>query len=288
MQTGCRARHLAHRPAHPTEHREYCCQPVRLRSPEALHRCATGQNASNATINRELSVIRRGFSLAYGSDPPLVARVPYIEKLEEQNVREGFVEPDQYLKLREALPKRLQCLLVVGYHVGCRKGELLKVCRDQIDLRHGEIRLTEGQTKGKKARTLPIYGEMRPWLEMQLAELEHWWPSCRWVFHHNGRRLDPHLSGWRECCKKVGLPALMFHDLRRSAVKHGAGWHSSKGRDADQRPQDRSRLPTLRYRDASGSAARRSEDGAILGSAEIGHRIGHTSRGATGSYLGSC
>jgi len=37
------------------------------------------EGASAATINRELNVVRRGYSLAYRADPPLIARAPHRE-----------------------------------------------------------------------------------------------------------------------------------------------------------------------------------------------------------------
>src|ERR1700674_1706746 len=45
------------------------------------------EGAANATINRELAIVRRAFSLAFENDPPKVARVPHIASLEENNVR---------------------------------------------------------------------------------------------------------------------------------------------------------------------------------------------------------
>jgi integrase len=54
----------------------------------------------------------------------------------------------------------VKALYVCGYHVGAREGELLKIQWSQVDLDASVIRLTGGQTKGKKARSLPIYGEM--------------------------------------------------------------------------------------------------------------------------------
>ena len=52
--------------------------------------------ASDATINRELSIIRRGFKLGEREDPPLVRRVPHIIKLDEDNARQGFIQDGQY------------------------------------------------------------------------------------------------------------------------------------------------------------------------------------------------
>ena len=79
------------------------------------------------------------------------------------------------------------------------------------------IRLTTSQTKGKKARTLPIYGDMERWLEKQLESAN----GSPWVFH--GARNKPvstKLYGWAEACERVGLAGLIFHDLRRSAVRN--------------------------------------------------------------------
>ena len=77
--------------------------------------------------HRELSIIRRGFTLAKQSEPPVVHRVPYMPKLEEDNVRQGFLEPDQYEKVLVELPQRLTAPLICACHVGTRKGELRKV-----------------------------------------------------------------------------------------------------------------------------------------------------------------
>jgi integrase len=178
------------------------------------------EGARNATINRELSIVRRGFRLAAQSDPPKVAYVPHIPKLEENNIRESFLEYDQYLALREALPVHLRCLFVVGYHLGCRLGELRSLRRDQVHLDAGEIQLDASQTKTKRPRVLPIYGDMEFWLRWQLEDLQQNWPECPWLFHYQGRRIGGHLKGWKQACQQVGLAGLLFHDLRRTAIRN--------------------------------------------------------------------
>lgn len=176
--------------------------------------------ASDATINRELAILQRGFSLATQCDPPLITRAPHITKLAVDNARFGFIENAQYLKLREALPDHLKCLLVVGYNVGMRLGELRKLEWSQVDLKAQEIRIKTAQAKGKRPRTIPIIGEMNEWLEMQRAQHVEKYASCPLVFHWHGRPIGAHLKGWRAACKSAGLPALLFHDLRRSAVRN--------------------------------------------------------------------
>ena len=175
------------------------------------------ESASDATINREMAVVRRGFSLALREDPPLVRRVPYIPKLQEDNVRQGFIEQGQYLSLRNAVPDHLKTLLVVGYHCGNRLGELRKLCWNQVDLEARQIRIQGTQAKAKRPRTLPIYGDMAEWLQWQAKQRV---TECDLVFHWNGKPLGSHLKGWDKACAAAGLAGLHFHDLRRSAVRN--------------------------------------------------------------------
>jgi hypothetical protein len=80
------------------------------------------------------------------------------------------------------------------------------------------IRLSVAQTKGKKARTLPVYGDMERWLKHQKETCLDGRP---WVFHGSmNRPVDNHLNGWVDVCKRAGLDGLLFHDLRRSAVRN--------------------------------------------------------------------
>lgn len=174
--------------------------------------------ASDTTINRELSIVRRGFTLGLREDPPLVRHQVNIPKLEEDNVRQGFLEQEQYEKLLEEMPANLKALYVCGYHTGARKNELRRIQWTQVDSESSVIRLAVSQTKGKKARVLPIYGDMSRWLESQRESAPAGNP---WVFH--GERNHPisnHLNGWVEACERAGLAGLLFHDLRRSAVRN--------------------------------------------------------------------
>jgi hypothetical protein len=55
------------------------------------------EGAANGTINRELAVLQRMFTLAREeSDPPRVRHIPYFPRLKESNPRTGFVQAGQY------------------------------------------------------------------------------------------------------------------------------------------------------------------------------------------------
>jgi integrase len=178
------------------------------------------EGASNASINRELAIVKRAFHLGAASDPPRVARVPSITMLEENNVRKGFLEHDGYRRLRDELPHESRLLLVVAYHVGGRKGELMRIEWQEVDLRAKRITLPVGTTKNKEGRTLPIYGEMLEWLRMarEVRDAQH--PNCDAVFARNGKAMKDFRKAWAAACKRAGQDGLLFHDLRRTAVRN--------------------------------------------------------------------
>ena len=179
------------------------------------------EEAANATINRELGLLKRAFNLAYRAEPPLVAKVPYISRLPERNVRTGFLEHEQYQALREALPDYLKLIFVLGYHTGARLGELRSITWPQVEAHR--IVLYPGTTKNGDGRALPIYGEMAGWIEMA-RESRKQFPKCPYLCQHDGQPLGDSCArkAWKTACKSesVGLPELRFHDLRRSAVRN--------------------------------------------------------------------
>lgn len=189
------------------------------------------ENANNATINRELSIVHRAFVLGAREEPPLVRRAPHIPKLEESDPRQGFIEQAQYDLLLATLPDRFKAIFVLGYHFGCRFGELRKLRWDQIDFEAGEITLENSQVKNKNGRMLPFYGEVREWLERQremcTGKLVFCYRKCQNKVTREGkpavelpfgRNLEK--NGWHEACEAAGLKNLLFHDLRRSAVRN--------------------------------------------------------------------
>jgi integrase len=141
------------------------------------------EEAQNATINRELAIVRRAFRLGAKCDPPKVARIPYVQLLKESNVRTGFLEYERYVALRNELPWYIRPLFVTAYQVGGRRGELTSIEWSQVDFNSSQIRLHASEPKNEEARTLPIYGEMREWLIMAQEIRDQDFPKCSWVFY---------------------------------------------------------------------------------------------------------
>ena len=175
--------------------------------------------ARHATVNRELSVVRRAFQLAAQHDPPRVARVPYVPRLKENNVRTGFLEDDKYDLLYGELPEELKPVLMALYHWGNRISELTWLQWPQVDLRGLEVRLNPGTTKNDEGRVLPIYDQLAEWFPLAKEIRDQKYPDCPWVFHREGKRIKNFRKSWANACAAAGVPGLRPHDLRRTAVR---------------------------------------------------------------------
>ncbi len=175
------------------------------------------EHVSKATVNRELSAIKRAFNLGLRCTPPKVAHVPYIPMLKENNVRKGFIEHKHYRALYQALPEHLKPVLAFGYFSGWRKGEILGLKWHQVDLREGIVRLEPGETKNNEGRTFYMEPEL---LNTLNALHEKRRTDCPLVFHLNGNRLYDFRKSWDKACTSIEKPGLLFHDLRRSAIRN--------------------------------------------------------------------
>ena len=112
------------------------------------------EHASNATINRELACLKRMYRLAYQASPPRVPSVPHFPHLRENNVRQGFVTPEQYANLvAHCKDHWLRAMLETAHDYGWRVSELLNLRVGRVDLVARTIRLDPGTTKNLEGRS---------------------------------------------------------------------------------------------------------------------------------------
>ncbi len=159
--------------------------------------------AANASINLELSFLKRAFSLAVKAEK--LDRAPYIPKLAVNNVRPFFFEHEDYLKIKEALPDHLKPVIMLAYHSGMRREEMLSLTWDKVDLVSGRIVLAVGSTKNKEARIIPIAGELLETLIKQRQDSEKLYPECPFVFHYKGKRMRDCRGAWEQALQACGF-----------------------------------------------------------------------------------
>lgn len=183
-----------------------------------LQRRAEG--ASNATINRELACLKRMFNLAARSTPPKVARVPsFPPRLKESAPRSGFVDSTQYRRLVEQNPPVwLRTMLALAYSFGFRKEELLSLKVRQVDLLNRTLSLDPGTTKNDEGRMVKLTQETYQLLLATCVRGKR--PEDYVLTRADGQPILDFRRAWYKLTDAAGLVGLLFHDLRRSAVRN--------------------------------------------------------------------
>jgi integrase len=215
------------------------------------------EKAQPATINRELATLRRMYSLAYQATPPKVPRVPHFPHLTENNVRKGFVADAAYTQLATLCGQEglwMRAMFEVGYRFGWRVSELLNLRVRHVDVAQRTLRLDPGMTKNKDGREAFMPQLMTLLIEQCVQGKK---PEDFVFTRPDGTPVrDFRAEWWKVCvgagvgqmtCKSCGeavtaqqcpecktgrrgwrYQGLIFHDLRRTAVRNMVRDHTSE------------------------------------------------------------
>lgn len=180
-------------------------------------------SAAPATVNRELAALKRAFRLAV--QQKRLSTAPTIKLLVEHNVRQGFAEPADIAAVVSRLPRYLRNFTRFGYLCGWRKGELARLEWSDVDRVACRVVLRREHSKNEEPRVLVLTGDLWKIIEEQWAAREYRTPNgqtalSRYVFHRNGRPLGDFRKAWRDACEVAKATGLLFHDLRRSAIRN--------------------------------------------------------------------
>jgi integrase len=195
---------------------------------DAVDRYGDGRLAAGAkpaTLNRELSVLLRGFRLAVRKG--MLPTMPAVTlRSEAGNERQGFVDPADFEALLGELRQRedvVADLVETAYLTLLRRSNVRNLAwplfRLDVEAGHvvgGELRLPSTATKNKKPLALPLTGRLLAVVDRRWqARLEH----SPYVFHRDGRPVVRFKTVWREATAVIGRSGLLLHDLRRSGAR---------------------------------------------------------------------
>jgi integrase len=180
------------------------------------------EEASNATINRELALLKRMLHIGAKSSPPKVLRIPNISMLQEDNIRKGFLSDTEFDALAVECATAglwLRAMLEVGATYGWRSSEVIRLRVGQVDLDACTIRLDPGTTKNREGRVVSIVRGSKLH-ELMKACVVNKGADAFLFTRSNGKEILDFRRTWRKCCKAAGKPDLLFHDLRRTAARN--------------------------------------------------------------------
>lgn len=203
-----------------------------------------------ATINRDLSRLRGALSRAVDwrmLDEHPMRSVKQAKGADDSRVR--YLTADEETALRKALAARegerrasrarhnewhkargstghpvwpehgftdhLMPMVLLALNTGMRRGELLGLRWQDVNIPAALLTIAAGNAKSRKARHLPLNVEALNLLTRWKAQAA---PDARLVFPSpkSGGRMDNINSSWEELCANAALPDFRFHDLRHT------------------------------------------------------------------------
>jgi integrase len=177
---------------------------------------------ADPTIRRILIMLRSMLNQARKETKIRHSDVPHFPMPADSKPRTGFIQPDQFAKLHDALPKNLRPLIKFCYYTGCRIGAAQKITWDMVNKDCSEIELSGDITKNGEPLTLPLVG---PLAEIAAMFKKMFRDTTKPVFSHYALR-----RGWCSTCHSLGLgvydektrkyAGLTIHDLRRSSARN--------------------------------------------------------------------
>jgi integrase len=185
--------------------------------------------ASTTSINRELEVLNRAFTLGRKLGLLTVSLPVRDFRFADVAPRAGFFEATQYQAVSRRLPPDLQLAIALANALGWRmQSEVLTLQKRHVDLKAGTLRLDPGSTKNDDGRVIYLTPELKTLLGAQLERVKalermdmlvpHVFPHLRGRFR--GQRIKDFTRAWRTACKRAGCPGMLRHDFRRTAVRN--------------------------------------------------------------------
>jgi len=182
------------------------------------------QGKARATVDREVGVVKSMIFRACDDDMLgdwtriLFQKIKNVLK-RNANARDVVLSPAQFEALLECSPSHLNGVIACGYYTGMRKGEILGLTWDKVDLENRFIRLDAADTKDKEPRLIPVCDELYEILKLQPKALHH-----NHVFTYKGNPIATNFKrSFASACEKAGIPhgrkvknGITFHDLRHT------------------------------------------------------------------------
>ena len=171
-----------------------------------------------ASINRIVAVLRKMLSKAEEWHYITEYNLQQVRKAKQflvDNRRLRFLSLEECKRLEKACDEHLRPIVIVGIHTGMRKGELLSLTWDRVNIVDGIIFVED--TKNGESRQLPLDNKLR---ETLFALPRH--INCNHVFF-NPRTVKPYTDikkAFSSARERARIKDCTFHTLRHTYASH--------------------------------------------------------------------
>ena len=167
-----------------------------------------------ATVHRLLATLKHMFTKAVEWEmvnEEILKKVRTVKQLPENNRRLRFLSFEECQVLIKGCDLHLRPMVIAALNTGMRRGEILNLTWDQVDLRHGFV-LLEVSKNGER-REIPINETLRRTLEVLPRHIKS--PFVFW----NGEEGKPYgevKRSFNSAVRRAGIKDFTFHDLRHT------------------------------------------------------------------------
>jgi integrase len=174
-----------------------------------------GTKRSPATVNRELEILSKVFTLAIDQGLTSINPCRKVKKLRMDNRRTRYLldeEEHRLFAVLEGPRAHLRPLVTVALGTGMRRGDLLALRWEQIDLQRSVVYVPNSKTG--KDYEVPMNQDVRA----TLLELRREAEGAEHVFINadTGRPYTSLKNGFVNACRLAGISGLRWHDLRHT------------------------------------------------------------------------
>lgn len=188
-----------------------------------------GKQRSGATVNRYLAVLSHVFTysvteLKWAEENPCKS----VKRFKDSDKRLRFLSDEERASLLDAckeLDETLYLITVFALSTGGRKGEILKLCWSDVELKQGTATFVD--TKNTETRTVPLTGHLLQLMRAhRKARVVHIGSDLVFPSPLDPTRPWEFKTLWGKAVEKAELQDFHFHDTRHcfatSCLKAGA------------------------------------------------------------------
>lgn len=171
-----------------------------------------------ATVNRFMATISHMFTKAVEWDmveEETLKRIRKVKMLPENNKRLRYLSKEECKELINRCDNHVKPIVITALNSGMRKGEILSLKWEHIDLKHGFVLLD--MTKNGERREIPINDTLRVTLQGLTRRLDS--PH---VFYDpsSGKPYQDVKRSFKTALKNAKISDFKFHDLRHTFASH--------------------------------------------------------------------
>ena len=184
----------------------------------------TADGLANATIDHEVGAARIMINKSFDNDKVSGDTLKVFKAVKKllikkgSNARDRILSPGEFESLHEHAPQHIKGILSMGYYAGMRKGEILPLTWNKMNLKGRVIELEATDTKDNEPRAVPICDELLKVLKGIPRGIH-----TGYVFLYKGRPVKDIRNAIKKACEGAKIlygreikGGFVFHDLRHT------------------------------------------------------------------------